>query len=110
MDFNKDGEWNDEEQKGPAIHTPSNIKDIVIKGYRVEWLNISNPDTNYYAKNHMVATLIFAEIQTIDSKHYRSACISMELGPVNKVVAIVGNEASSTHILYQLESDLDFLD
>jgi hypothetical protein len=35
MDFDNDGEWDDDEQTSPAIHTPSVIKDIVVSGYHV---------------------------------------------------------------------------
>jgi hypothetical protein len=60
MDFDNDGEWDDDEQTGPAIHTPSVIKDIIVNEYRIEWLNLSQPEENFYAKNHIVATVTFA--------------------------------------------------
>ena len=100
MDFDKDGEWDYEKQRGPAIHTPLNIKAIVVDQYRVEWLNISNPHPKqkFYAKNHMVATVRFVKPQTIDGMVYMSARISMELGIEKKVVAVVAQEVCSTHI------------
>jgi hypothetical protein len=52
-------------------------------------LNLSEPENGFYAKNHMVATLIFTDIVTIDDVDYGSARLSMELGSENKVVAIV---------------------
>jgi hypothetical protein len=59
------------------------------------WLTISDPKKNFYAKNHMIATLIFARGETIDNVEYNSARISMELPDEKdgkKVTAIVGQE------------------
>lgn len=49
--------------------------------------------TNFYAKNRMVATLIFTETVTIGDVDYSSARISIELSIEKKVAAIVGQEA-----------------
>ena len=99
VDFDHDGEWDEEDQIGPAIHAPAYVKDIVVNKYRIEWLNLSEPETDFYSKNHMVATLIFAETVTIDDVDYSSARISMELSIEKKATAIVGQEVRiSTHI------------
>ena len=98
MDFDHEGEWDEEEQEGPAIHAPENIRNIVVSQYRIEWLNISEPDKNFYAKNQMVATLVFTEPQFIAGEAYLSARISMELERENKVVQIVAQEARSTFL------------
>ena len=97
MDFDTDGEWDEKDQIGPAIHAPLDVKAIVVNQYRVEWLNLSDPKDKYYAKNHMVATLRFAKPEYIGDKRYSSARISVELGP-EKVVEIYGQEVRSTHI------------
>ena len=110
MDFDNDGEWDDDEQTGPAIHTPSIIKDIVITEYRIEWLNLSEPENNFYAKNHMVATVTFATPQVFGNKEYSSARISMEVGTEKKVVEIVGQEVRSTHIPMSTSQSYLFLD
>lgn len=49
--------------------------------------------TNFYAKNRMVATLISTETVTIGDVDYSSARISIELSIEKKVDAIVGQEA-----------------
>ena len=95
MNFDSDGSWDAEEQSGPAIHAPPNIKDIFVAGYRVEWLNISDPEKNFFAKNHMVATLLFAEPKIIDGTRFSSARLSMELGEEEKVTAIVAMSVRS---------------
>ena len=59
MDFDHVGEWEEKDQNGHAIHAPNIIRNIVVTRYRVEWLNLSEPLINFYAKNHMVATLLF---------------------------------------------------
>ena len=92
MDFDRDGTWNDVSQSGPVIHAPNYIKNIAVKWYRIEWLNISEPEIGFYSKNHMVATLIFAESVTINSVKYMSAHLSMELGKEKTVFEIVGQE------------------
>jgi len=55
----------------------------------------SEPSGEFYPKNHMVATLVSAEPQIIDNK-YVSARLSMELGAIKGVVAIVGQTVCST--------------
>ena len=80
MDFDHDRKWDEEDQIGLAIHALAYVKYIVVEKYRIEWLNLSEPETDFYAKNHMVATLIFAETMTIDDVDYSLARISMELG------------------------------
>ncbi|KIO27453.1 hypothetical protein M407DRAFT_232698 [Tulasnella calospora MUT 4182] len=79
IDFNKDGQWDAQELEGPAIHAPADIRDIVVTTYRVEWLNISDPQTNFYAKNHMVSAVVFATPQFIGDKDYMSARLSEEI-------------------------------
>lgn len=99
MDFNHDGTWS-ESQQGPAIHAPDNVKNIIVEKYRIEWLNISDPKENFYAKNHMVATLVFSEGVIINNLNYFSARLSMELGPEERVAEIVSQEVrNSTPIL-----------
>jgi len=56
MDFDKDGEWDYEQQRGPVIHAPLNIKAIIINQYQVGWLNLSDPKEKFYTKNHMIMT------------------------------------------------------
>ena len=80
MDFDHDGKWDEEDQIGPAIHTPAYVKDIVVEKYRIERLNLLEPKTDFYAKNHMITTLIFTETVTIDNVDYSSTWICMELG------------------------------
>lgn len=81
MDFDTNGRWNSEAAEGPAIHTPDNIKAIAVTNFRVEWLNASEPEQGFYAKNHIVASIEFAEDQVINGETYRSARLSVELGP-----------------------------
>jgi hypothetical protein len=98
MDFDKDGKLDYEEQRGPVIHAPLNIKAIIIYQYHVEWLNLSKPKEKFYDRNHMVMTMRFIKPQIINSKEYMLACISMELGIEKKVVAVIGQEVCSSHI------------
>lgn len=98
MDFDKDGEWDNDTQSGPAIHTPQEIKNIAIKHFRVEWFNLSDPDRNFYSKNHMVGAVTFVEPYASNGVEYCSARISMELGVEKKVVAAVGQKVRGTHI------------
>lgn len=98
MDFDNDGEWNNVQQKGPAVHAPLDIKNIPIMGYRVEWLNMSKPEENFYAKNHMVAMLAFTESKGIGKKTYKAARISMELSAEKKVAQIVGQKVGGTQL------------
>jgi len=81
MDFDTNGLWDYETAEGPAIHTPDNIKAIAITNFRVEWLNASEPDQGFYAKNHIVASVEFAKAQTINEETYLAARLSVELGP-----------------------------
>jgi len=92
VNFDKDGEWDEEDQVGPAIHAPDDARKIVVDNYRIEWLNLSEPQTNFYAKNHMVATLIFAKAVVINDIEYSSARLSMELGSGGKVAEIHGQK------------------
>ncbi|KAL7922620.1 hypothetical protein ACQKWADRAFT_312853 [Trichoderma austrokoningii] len=85
VDFERDGKWNKKSQTGPAIHTPKDIRDIVVKSYRIEWLDLSEPKFDYYAKNHIVATVVFAASKTIGGVKYRSARLSMEVDEVKIV-------------------------
>lgn len=87
IDFDTFGQWDVDKAKGPAIHIPDDIKNIIITRYRIEWLNLSDPAQDIYAKNHMVAVAVFAQPVTINDVRYESARISMELGP-NLYVAI----------------------
>ncbi|KAJ7803328.1 hypothetical protein B0H14DRAFT_2613430 [Mycena olivaceomarginata] len=86
LDFDSDGSWETDLQSGPAIHAPAHIKNILIDSYRVEWLNLSEPDEDFYSKNHMVATLSFDAPVTIGDTGYSSARLSMELGERGKAV------------------------
>ncbi|KIO27443.1 hypothetical protein M407DRAFT_232693 [Tulasnella calospora MUT 4182] len=79
IDFNNDGKWDVWGQEGPAIHAPADVRDIVVTTYRVEWLNVSDPNTNFYSKNHMVSAVVFARPQWIGGKEYMSARLSEEL-------------------------------
>ncbi len=90
--------WNDNKQIGPAIHTPTVIKDTIVNEYCIKWLNLSEPQKFFYLKNHMVATMRFATPQFFRNKKYLSAQISMKVGIGKKVVEIVGQEVCSTHI------------
>lgn len=98
MDFDNDGRWNDQKQAGPAIHTPSAIKHTIINEYRIEWLDLSEPENNFYAKNHMVATVKFTTPQFFNGKKYLSARISMETGTEKEVVEIAAQQVRSTQI------------
>ena len=82
------------------IHAPDYIKNIIIKCYRIEWLNLSDPKNSFYTKNHMVATLIFAKAVMINGIEYGSARLSMELGKEKTVVEIAGQDVrTSTDVL-----------
>lgn len=83
-------------QTGPAVHVPDDIKRIKIQGYRAEWLNISTPQENFFAKNHMVSTLLFAQPKIIGGIKYASARLSMELGEKWKVAEIAAGSVGST--------------
>ena len=72
LDFDRDGEWDEDDQIGPAIHAPDNVKNIVLDNHRIEWLKLAEPEDDFYAKNNMVATLIFAEAVTINDDEYGS--------------------------------------
>jgi len=89
IDFDSDGDWDFDECLGPAIHTPKNIKNIMVNEYRIEWLDMSEPNIKFYPKNHMVGTLIFETPMWIGNTEYKSARISMEVDvevPQNAVV------------------------
>lgn len=90
--------WDDEEQSGPAVHAPDAIKNIAVKEYRIEWLNISEPETNFYVKNHMVATVVFVTTQIFDRVEYHSARLSMELDIEKKVVELAARPVRTTQI------------
>lgn len=79
IDFNSDGEWDVEKHEGPAIHAPDGVKAIAITGYRIEWLDMSEPSIKFYPKNHMVGTAIFATSQWFMGVESKSARISMEV-------------------------------
>lgn len=79
IDFNSDGEWDVEKHEGPAIHAPDGVKAIAITGYRIEWLDMSEPSIEFYPKNHMVGTAIFATSQWFMGVESKSARISMEV-------------------------------
>ena len=79
IDFDFDGEWDEEQMKGPAIHVPDDIKGIIVDKYRIEWLDMSTPDFDFYAKNHIVAAVDFATPQMLGNTIYRTARISMEI-------------------------------
>jgi len=73
LNFNTDGTWDAQELKGPAIHAPTAIRNIAVTTYRMEWLNLSDPKTDFYAKNHMVASVVFATPQWIGGADYKSS-------------------------------------
>jgi len=54
------------------------VKSVVIDQYRLEWLDTSNAEENFYAKNDMVAAVKFAEVQQINGARYKSARLSVE--------------------------------
>ena len=83
--FETVGEWDPNRAQGPAVVVPRDIKNIVLTKYRIEWLDVSSRDENYYAKNHIVASVTFAEYFRINSTSYSSARISMELGKIWEV-------------------------
>jgi len=66
-------------QAGLAIHAPDRVNAIVVTKYHIKWLDISDPDTNFYPKNHMVGSMIFATPQRFGDVEYYSARISMEV-------------------------------
>jgi hypothetical protein len=86
LDFDTDGEWEVSKARGPAIHAPAEVRDIVVTTYRVEWLDISDPENEFYAKNHIVSAVIFAESHHIAGKKYFAARLSMELSETLKEV------------------------
>ncbi|KIO24938.1 hypothetical protein M407DRAFT_8674 [Tulasnella calospora MUT 4182] len=96
MDFNHDGAWDYQDQLGPAIHCPQIIKNIVVDEYRVEWLNMSDPDEDFYSKNHMAGGLAFTHPQVIGGVEYQGARISMETGLIKKVVTVPGHDTWET--------------
>ena len=103
MDFDNDGEWNNDAQSGPAIHVPLGIKNTIVEQYRIEWLDVSHPEENVYAKNHIVATLVFASSLRIGDTEYSSARMSMETAQEwKRVDEIIGQEVCHT-FLYQIE-------
>lgn len=106
MDFDEDGKWDEGQQEGPVIHIPNDIKDIAVKHYRVEWLDVTEGEGSY-SKNHMVATLIFTEAVTINGVKYKAARLSMELGSWKEVTSIIGQTGQEVRIqISTLLSDL----
>lgn len=103
LNFNTDGTWDAQELEGPAIHAPAAIRNIIANRYRVEWLDMSNPKTNFYAKNHMVASVVFDTPQWIEGTEYKSARLSVEVNsnvqPNDQVPGVlpVRSDAASTH-------------
>ena len=73
LNFDINGSWNTRVLKGPAIHAPTTIWDIVVTTYCVEWVNTSDPGANYYSKNHMVAGVVFTKPQWVGGKEYKAA-------------------------------------
>ena len=77
----------------------------------MEWLNISKPGENIYAKNHMDSTVMLIQPYVINDVKYFSAHISMELGVEKKVVVVISQEVHSIHTsmlsdwISQLEMD-----
>lgn len=78
INFDSDGIWDIWRQAGPSIHCPDHIKNIVITEYRIEWLDMSRPESNSYVKNHMVSMVLFETPCAVGGKIYKSARISME--------------------------------
>ncbi|SRR5258708_4827005 len=106
IDFDTEGFWDFDEAQGPAIHVPDQVKNIVVTQYRIEWLNMSIPDEDFYAKNHMVAVVEFAQSTMIDREEYSSARLSMEFGPEFAVPGFNGVRLVQSA---SLESNFDFL-
>lgn len=105
MDFDNDGAWFDYGQEGPVVHAPTIIKNISVAVCRIEWLNMSDPKDNFYAKNHMCMTLVFNHYVTIDGMPYGSARLSIEeyKDPSREVAAIVSPVRNITpSFLHQL--------
>lgn len=101
--FDTDGEWDPLSLEGPAVHVPENIKNIAINKLRVEWLNVSSPDSNFYSKNHMITSLVFKEAVSIGGKLYRSARLSMELdwkASSDLETPGIGNEVRSAFTIF----------
>ncbi|KAI6038756.1 hypothetical protein EDC04DRAFT_2569322 [Pisolithus marmoratus] len=88
MHFDTDGQWNVTEVQGPAIHAPSWVKNIILDKIRIEFLDISEPNIGFYAKNHIVSAVTFVEPVQFNRRQYVSAHISMELGLWKKVKGI----------------------
>jgi hypothetical protein len=110
-EFNYDaGTWGSN-HSGPAVATPDLVKNIVVKPeIHIEFLNISNPNTGFYAKNHIVSSVNFADengIKFTNSTYY-SAQISMELAsfyrPVKSIEGRVSSQILHPILLY---SDLN---
>ncbi|KAL1668905.1 hypothetical protein EV121DRAFT_266363 [Schizophyllum commune] len=93
VNFDAGGAWNEAKQRGPAIHAPTSVQNIVVSRYAVQWLDLSEPESGFYAKNHMVAALSFAQPWTPDGlTYYNSARLSMELGVEKKSADLIGQE------------------
>jgi hypothetical protein len=100
VDFDRDGFWDNVKQRGPVIHAPIAIKNIIVSKYSVQWLNISEPVKDFYSKNHMVAALTFAQPWTEDGiTFYNSARLSMELSVEMKSGDVIGQEVRTYVIL-----------
>jgi len=108
INYDNDGEWSDQGLEGPAIHAPAHIKAIVINRYRIEWLDVSEPERDLYFKNHIVATAIFAQPVWINDREWSSARLSMEIERNDKVVADV-NKVRSSHIPVPFYPDLKLI-
>ncbi|EWC46698.1 hypothetical protein DRE_04185 [Drechslerella stenobrocha 248] len=86
VNFDTDGKWDNQNMVGPAVHTPQYVRNTIIIEYRIEWLNMSEPENDFYSKNHMVASAIFARPLKISNENYASARISMELSEDSRPV------------------------
>ena len=52
INFDTHGTWDANLFAGPAIHAPAAVRNIIVIDYVVQWLDISDPEANFFAKNH----------------------------------------------------------
>lgn len=79
IDFTTYGEWNT--ISGPAIHAPAWVRAIILKPeFRIEFLDLSDPDDDFYAKNHIISAVIFVRSIRVYDTTYKSARIRDQYG------------------------------
>lgn len=87
MDFDTYRQWNFFKRMGPAIHAPSWVREIILNpNICIEFLDVSEPAQGVYLKNHITATVTFANPVWVRNKKIVSARISMEPGPPLAVI------------------------